>query len=358
MAPARPITGHSRPRPCPRPPRTGRAGEAVETAVAGHFGELIQGRLGPSGPLALITLPCPALVARVRLAPGPMALRDPAGLIPRRHAAALLRAGAGAGAREGAGEREGPPRRTARGRATIAADMPPGGGAGSSTAARLALLAAAARSAGCEAPSPETAARLCLAQEGATDPLMFAAPAERLWAPREARALAPLPALPGMVVVGGFLGPGRRTDARDLDFADVADLVAAWPEAAGRGDLAALAALAEESARRNQARRGGPDDAPLRAAARAHGALGIAAAHTGSARALIFAPGAGDPTAAARALEAAGLARVGVFATAAPASQADATPEAPRIPDAEFGNLGHAIPAVPAARASDERASR
>ena len=356
MASARPITGRCRPWFRPRPPRPGRAGEAVETAVAGHFGELIQGRLGPSGPLALITLPCPALVARVRLAPGPMALRDPAGLIPRRHAAALLRAGEEE--REEDAEREDPARRTARGRATIAADMPPGGGAGSSTAARLALLAAAARSAGREAPSPETAARLCLAQEGATDPLMFAAPAERLWDPREARALAPLPALPGMVVVGGFLGPGRRTDARDLDFADVADLVAAWPEAAGRGDLAALAALAEESARRNQARRGGPDDAPLRAAARAHGALGIAAAHTGSARALIFAPGAGDPAAAARALEAAGLARVGVFAAAAPAPQADASPEAPRIPHAELGNLGHAIPAVPAACASDERASR
>ena len=28
--------------------------------VAGHFGELLQGRLGPSGPLALVTLPTAA----------------------------------------------------------------------------------------------------------------------------------------------------------------------------------------------------------------------------------------------------------------------------------------------------------
>ena len=29
--------------------------------VAGHFGELIQGRLGTAGPVVLISLPCPAL---------------------------------------------------------------------------------------------------------------------------------------------------------------------------------------------------------------------------------------------------------------------------------------------------------
>ena len=38
--------------------------------VAGHFGELLQGRLGPSGPVALVSLPCPALWVEARQAVG------------------------------------------------------------------------------------------------------------------------------------------------------------------------------------------------------------------------------------------------------------------------------------------------
>jgi hypothetical protein len=37
--------------------------------VSGHFGELMQGRLGPRGPVALITLPCARLGLHARLAP-------------------------------------------------------------------------------------------------------------------------------------------------------------------------------------------------------------------------------------------------------------------------------------------------
>ena len=33
--------------------------------VEGHFGELLQGRLGPAGPVVLVTLPCPVLAARL-----------------------------------------------------------------------------------------------------------------------------------------------------------------------------------------------------------------------------------------------------------------------------------------------------
>jgi len=36
--------------------------------ISGHFGELLQGRLGPQGPVALITLPCPVLAAADLLA--------------------------------------------------------------------------------------------------------------------------------------------------------------------------------------------------------------------------------------------------------------------------------------------------
>jgi uncharacterized protein involved in propanediol utilization len=153
-------------------------------------------------------------------------------------------------------------------------------------------------------------ASLCVRLEGATDPLMHAAPGRLLWAPRAGRALATLPPLPPLEVVGGFLGPGRRTDAADLDFADVADLVAEWPAAAVRGDTARLAALATESARRNARHRGG-DLAPLEAVAARTGALGLVAAHTGSARGLLFAPGRGCPEAAAAALRALGARGVG-----------------------------------------------
>jgi len=268
-------------------------------SVSGHFGELIQGRLGPSGPVALVTLPAPHLIVTARLAPGPLALYCAGGERPL----ALARVAALARALRV------PP----RGRLTLRASMPAGSGAGSSTAALLATALLLAR-----IPPPlDRLARLCLAIEGATDPLMHPDPARLLWAARQARALDRLPPLPPLEVVGGFLGPGQRTDPADDRFADVADLATAWPPAAARGDVATLAALATESARRNAALRGGPDLAPLLAAAAPFGALGIVAAHTGSARGLIFAPGRGDPAAAADALRADGLRGVRRFRPAA-----------------------------------------
>ena len=41
---------------------------------SGHFGELLQGRLGADGPLALVTLPAPGLRVTARFTPGPFAL--------------------------------------------------------------------------------------------------------------------------------------------------------------------------------------------------------------------------------------------------------------------------------------------
>jgi hypothetical protein len=142
-------------------------------------------------------------------------------------------------------------------------------------------------------------------------------PGRRLWAPRQARTLALLPPTPGLEVVGGFLGAGERTNPGDDRFADVADLVAAWE--AGRGDAAGLAAISTESARRNARVRGGPDLAPLVAAAGRVGALGVVAAHTGSARGLLFAPGGGG-AAAVEALRAVGVRGVRRFRVAGPAA--------------------------------------
>lgn len=258
-------------------------------AISGHFGELIQGRFHSGGPVALVTLPAPDLRVTARLAArGPFALRwlGAERPIAFRQIAALFRQLTG-----------GAP----RGRLTLRSGMPAGGGAGSSTAALVAVATAIAQTAGRPA-DPNRLAELCLALEGASDPLMHAAAGRLLWAPRQARILAELPPPPALDIVGGFFGPGQRTDPGDERFADIADLVAAWGPIADRGDAAALAGLATESARRNAAVRGGPDPSPLLALAARFGALGIVAAHTGSARGLIFAAGLGDAGRAAAAL--------------------------------------------------------
>lgn len=117
---------------------------------------------------------------------------------------------------------------------------------------------------------------------------MFPHPGRLLWDPRTARTLTPLPPLPALDVIGGFLGSGLRTDPSDLDFADVSDLAEIWPPIVASGNLPGLARIATQSAIRNAARRGWPDLGPLLAAAEQSGALGIVAAHTGSARGLIF----------------------------------------------------------------------
>lgn len=254
--------------------------------VQGHFGEWLQGRLGPEGPVALVTLVCPALCA---VAPGGgLRLEDvfDAAQLDRFRAALGLAGGDWPG---------------------IGCAMPLGAGAGASTA----CLVAAARAAGFGG-GPEALARACLAAEGASDPLMFEAPDRVLWASREGRIVAHLPPPPSCEVVGGLWGAPERTDAADLGFADVTDLVGAWRGAAEAGDLPAAARIASISAGRCAALRGGAG--PMADLVAALGALGHVRAHTGSARGLIFAPG-GAPEDAAEVLCAAGLRDIVAFRT-------------------------------------------
>ena len=237
--------------------------------VAGHFGELMQGRIGPDGPVALITLPCETLAVHGQAGPARgLRLHDPARLIRPGGARRLL-------AMLGHD----------RGRFALRATMPPGGGAGASTAALVAL----ARLAAPDVP-PRVLARACLAIEGASDPLMFPAPARLLWASRRGDVLEVMPPPPRFEVLGGFWGEHRRTDPADTGFAYIADLLPPWRAACAGRDLPAMARLAATSARRNLALRG-PSGDPTEALAKALGAPGFAIAHTGSARALIFAPG-------------------------------------------------------------------
>lgn len=257
--------------------------------VQGHFGELMQGRLGRTGPLVLISLPCPSFAAVVTVSEDAALSTegDPAGLLSPERAGALLTALG----------------RPARGRIHLSLTMPPGAGAGASSAALLAL----ARATGAE--NPDQITRAALMVEGATDPLAYPDPTRRLWASREGRTVARLPALPRFEVLGGFLGPPRPTDPADIDFPDIADLISAWP--AATAELARLAELVAESARRTLALRGPADD-PILALATRHGALAPVIAHTGSARGLIFAPGS-LPIGAEADLRAAGFSQITHF---------------------------------------------
>lgn len=234
--------------------------------VAGHFGELVQGRLGPEGPVVVISLPCPVAAVAARAGAGPL---------PPGGAALLAALGL-----------DGP------GGLDWQATLPPGGGAGTSTAALVAL----ARVAGWRG-APEVLAAACVGAEGASDPLMFARPERLVFASRLGRVVGMLPAMAEVEVVGGFWGAEVATDPADDRFPDVADLVAAWPRACAT--VAGLAGLAGESARRTLALRGPAGDPTARLAA-GLGAAGWAIAHTGSARALIFAPGAVPEGAEAR----------------------------------------------------------
>ena len=252
------------------------------THITGHFGEWLQGRLGPDGPVVLVTLACDVLGVTAEAVPSDRFSIDDDGLLGEARARAFLH------------ELGGLPLL----RVTLTADMPAGGGAGASTAGLLALAAATGRT-----PGEEALATACRRAEGAVDPLMIHAPDTCLWASREARALRRFEPLPAFDVVGGFWGDPIRTDADDTAFPDIADLVPMWERAARDADRAALAGIASEAARRTTALRG-PQGDPTEDLAREIGALGFVRAHTGSARGLVFAPGRSDAGTADRLTEA------------------------------------------------------
>lgn len=261
-------------------------------AVPGHFGELLQGRLGPSGPVTLITLPAPQPVVSLTAIPAPaFSLHFVTGHRPvdPDMARRFLR-------------RSGP---LPRAHLAIRSHIPPGSGAGVSTAVLLGLSRLRRRLNRQPTLSPEAEARHLIAAEGASDPLMFTHPARRLWASRAGQSLAALPAPPPLDIVGGLSGPPVATDPSDTRFADISDLVAAWPEATNSAE--AVATLTTEAALRSTALRGGSSLDSLQEIAKQTGGLGLSIAHTGSARAILFRPGEGLQSEAARRLRALGL---------------------------------------------------
>jgi uncharacterized protein involved in propanediol utilization len=236
-----------------------------------HFGEWLQGRLGAEGPVALVTLLPEGVGLRARRMPSEeLAVTTPQLSAGFPAPAPVLRRFL---------HRLGLP---THGRFLLSPTFPPGLGTGVSTAS----LSAIARLAGF-CGLPEVLARACLAVEGASDPLMFPQADRLLWASRQGRVLGRLPAVPRAHLLVGFFGPALPTSARDQDYDDISDLVAAWRKAQSLGDCAAIA---RDSASRCLTRRGPVDD-PTAQLARDLGALGWAASHSGAARALIFAPG-------------------------------------------------------------------
>ncbi|WFE73871.1 hypothetical protein [Roseinatronobacter sp. S2] len=242
--------------------------------VSGHFGEWIQGRLGPDGPVVLITMPCcktgvnAALLRASSIAhPEPHLTADHyCSHVLHRFVSAL--------------------NLHARGHLQVVPDVAAGLGTGVSTAGLMGL----ARLGGWDG-APQQLAHACIQAEGASDPLMFPEPEQLLWGSRDGSVHAHLPPLPRYEIIGGFWGGPRPTDASDDDFPDISDIVARWRDAR---DLADFAGLASESARRCLARRGPAGD-PTAALADQLGALGWSMAHTGAARGLVFAPNSAPP---------------------------------------------------------------
>lgn len=242
---------------------------AQSVRVSGHFGEWMQGRLGPDGPVVLITMPCRKTGVTVVLRAANSITHRDSQLFVEHYCSHVLQHFVSA------------LRLDARGHFRIIPDIPAGLGTGVSTAGLMGI----ARLAGWDGP-PQQLARACIQAEGASDPLMFPDPDQLLWGSRNETIHAHLPALPRHEVLGGFWGGPRPTDASDDDFPDISDLVERWRDAR---DLAAFARLSSESARRCLARRGPADD-PTAELAEHLGALGWSMAHTGAARGLIFAP--------------------------------------------------------------------
>ena len=163
---------------------------AGQGCVAGHFGAFLQGRIGPQGPVALVTLPCPVLRARAICHPSRYLTlwQNPPAAVSRARLAALL-------------DQMNLPR---HGRFCLRCDMPQGGGAGALTTGPMAL----ARAAGASDTALITDA--CLAIEGASDPLLVSHAERILWASRQGQVLTQMPALPRYDIIGGFLRTGAK----------------------------------------------------------------------------------------------------------------------------------------------------
>lgn len=157
------------------------------TRISGHFGEILQGRLGPEGQ-SCWSCPAPVLGAEAWVEPSASLSLWGSPAVGRGRLVALLR---GLGL-------------PLRGRFVLRVQMPPGGGAGASTAGLLAL----ARAVGAR-PSPGLMA-LIRGIEGAS---IFVLPQAAGLGLSPGQVLGHLRPCRAFQVLGGFWGSGQRADA-------------------------------------------------------------------------------------------------------------------------------------------------
>lgn len=240
------------------------------TRVFGHFGEWLQGRLGPDGPVVLVSMSCPEFWCEVQVKPSNAfeILQTRQVLSENRIKECLDHLGV-----------------TDPVAVSLSGSIPIGAGLGASTASLAALIKAVKPT-----WDENKVTSTCLMIEGATDPLVFDQFDKILWASRKGQIVQNFSNPPKFEVIGGLWGDAETTDPHDDHFPDVYDLIPLWEKAACEKSLSITAALASESARRTTALRG-PFNDPSEAVTTELNALGFTRAHTGSARGFLFAPG-------------------------------------------------------------------
>lgn len=266
---------------------------------SGHHGELLQGvfrDIEGTACRGLVTLPLRDVGTRATFHPMPDAEPDQLTVAPpgRRKAlrVAVLTRDLCAGL-------TGHPR--CGGHLELVTDIPVGLGMGSSTSDIVATVRAVSASAGVGL-APATIARLAVAAEGASDPLMLA---DRpvLFAQREGRVLETLGAvLPTTVVLGCLTGSGDPVDTLTLpppegragELETFETLRAVLRRAVLRRDVELLGRVSTASARHNQRVLAKGEFDVLHDVARTVGAAGVQVAHSGNVAGLLFDPARAD----------------------------------------------------------------
>lgn len=249
-------------------------------ACGAHHGELLQGwftdAAGDVRP-GLVTLPVPGCAVRAAFTPG----GGDVTVSPTDRAKARRAARLAADAVGGSG-----------GHLELRTTVPAGLGMGSSTADVVAAIRAVA-DAHDVVPSPRAVARIAVAAEAASDPLMFDG-RPRLFAHRDGDVLEDLgAALPPLRVQGCLLERGRPVDTPSArpprpsreDVRFYAGLRDRLRRAVATGDPELLGRVATASALRA---RPGAEVELLCAVASSTGAVGVQIAHSGNVAGLIF----------------------------------------------------------------------
>mgnify|MGYP000564920683 CR=1 FL=1 len=245
-----------------------------QVSVYGHFGEIIQGVSLKYSTVVLVTLPCSKVITCAsfkKVSNSSLIIRG-AGMQERKAALCALMEmnmlGCG-------------------GILTVHSDVPACSGLGVSTMSILATVRAVGKSVG-YVFSARQESDICKYVEQASDPLMYNAPGQILWASRKMYICELLGAIPSVVVVGAVDGKGHFTDPKDEDFPYVDDLYVLLKQGVTLGCYRTIGEVATESASLNQQRNPRPHWGSFIEIAKDTGAVGISVAHTGSAISLLF----------------------------------------------------------------------